>query len=177
MRDAVDPRHTQTPTRPARRPTSLGKLGPSPGPDPALLGDPEPLLPPSVSPCEMRTSPRRSRRRAPHFTEPETQPALGADHPRPLLDRVSLSLRRPTAWGTVCGHCQLTGPWSHPAKICSEVKCKASCLPNENARAPGSPADPACPWSSGDSEWGAHFMDIWPWGFTKFWGSQSTAFG
>lgn len=61
----MDPCRTQTPTRPARLPTGLGKPGPSPGPDASLLGDPEPppLPPPaSVSPSERRMSPRHSRR-------------------------------------------------------------------------------------------------------------------
>lgn len=45
----MDPCRTQTPTRPARLPTGLGKPGPSPGPDAALLGDPEPPpLPPRL---------------------------------------------------------------------------------------------------------------------------------
>lgn len=57
------------------------------------------------------------------------------------------SLHRSQSQGTGCGHCQLTGPWSHPTqrwpklKILSEEKCKAYCLLNEKSQGPGSSTD------------------------------------
>lgn len=80
------------PARPRASAHSAGKPGKAPGlgPDPALLGDPEPVppAPRSLVIGEIQMSPRRSPRRAPHFAAPETRKAPSADSTCPFLSSV-----------------------------------------------------------------------------------------